>query len=148
MTRNLTVEYQGKGIHYVIGDIYPIQILEIKRLSDDNIFLKNLRRNLTSVEMKKTLHALEDAGVTDKRDVYLSCIIDTNWEIFKEVVRMIPDFKERFMEAGEEEGWFIERDKKRDIEKAKKSISRGYSAEDVAAIMDIPLALLELETLV
>ena len=139
MTRNLTVEYQGKGIHYVIGDIYPIQILEIKRLSDDNIFLKNLRRNLTSVEMKKTLHALEDAGVTDKRDVYLACIIDINWEIFREVMSMIPELKERFLETAEQDGWL----KERDIEKAKKFISRGYFVEDVADIMDIPLDMLE-----
>ena len=141
--RSLKIQDKGKGIHYITGDIYPVQILETKKLSDDNLFLKNLRSDLTTVEMKKLLQALEEAGVVNKRDIYLACIIDTNWEIFREVMRMIPELKERFLETAEQDGWLDERDRGRDIEKAKKLIQRGYSVEDVAEAMELPLDMLK-----
>ena len=115
--RGLTVQNKGKGIYYILGDIYPVQILETKKLSDDNLFLKNLRGDLTAVEMKNLLQALEEAGVKDKRDTYLACIIDTNWEIFREVVKMIPELKERFLETAEQDGWLSDRDRERDRER-------------------------------
>ena len=67
--------------------------------------------------MRELLHALNDVGVTDKRDIYLACIIESNWEIFRKVMKMIPELKERFLEAGEEDGWFSERDMKRDMKR-------------------------------
>ena len=128
--RCLKVQDRGNGIHYIIGDIYPAQILETKKLSDDNLFLKNLRSNLTNTEMKKTLQALEKAGIVDKRDVYLACIIESNWEIFREVMKMIPELKERFLETAEEDGWLDEWGRKRDIERARE-IARGLKQDNV-----------------
>ena len=137
--RGLRVQGQGNGIHYILGDIYPVQILKTNNLSDDNLFLKNLRSNLTTIEMKKTLQALENAGVADKRDAYLACIIKSNWEIFREVINMMPELKERFLETAEQDGWLRDRD----LEKAKKLIMRGYSVEDVAEAMELPVEMLK-----
>jgi hypothetical protein len=137
--RSLQIEYQGNGIFYVVGDIYPVQIVETKKLSDNNLFLKNLRNNLTVVEMKTILHALEDAGVTDKRDAYLTCIIESNLDIFREVSQMSPEFKTRFLEIAEEDGWL----KERDIEKLKKVaiyfLRLGRPVEEVAEATELPL---------
>ena len=128
--RNLQVLDNGNGIHHIMGDIYPVQILETKKLSDDNLFLKNLRNNLTITEMKKTLQALGDAGVVDRRDSYLACLIDTNYKIFEEVITMVPDFKERFLESGERHGWFTDRDRKKSMEKVLE-IARGLKEDNV-----------------
>ena len=137
--RGLKVQDQGNGIHYIVGDIYPVQILETKKLSDDNLFLKNLRNNLTNTEMRNTLQALEKAGVVDKRDVYLACIIDSNLEVFREVMNVVPEFKERFLEMAEEDGWLEDWGKKRDIEKAREMLSDGEPAEKVSKWMKLPL---------
>ena len=137
--RNIQVQDRGNGIHYVIGDIYPVQILETKKLSDDNLFLKNLRSNLTNVEMKKMLQALEEAGVVDKRDVYLACIIDSNLEVFREVMNMVPELKERFLEMAEEDGWLDERDIEKAKAMAKKLLRFGDSVEKVAEVTELPL---------
>ena len=137
--RKLQIQDRGNGIYYVIGDIYPVQILETKKLSAENLFLRNLRGNLTTTEMKKTLQALEEAGVVDKRDAYLACIIDTNWEIFREVMKMIPELKERFLETAEKDGWLDERDRMRDIERAREMLSDGEAVEKVSKWMKIPL---------
>ena len=141
--RGLKVQDQGNGIHYIIGDIYPVQILETKKLSDDNLFLKNLRNNLTGAEMKQTHQALDEAGVVDKRDVYLACIIDSNLEVFREVMNVVPEFKERFLEMAEEDGWLVDRD----IEKAK-TIARnflrfGRPIEEVAVATELPIEMVK-----
>ena len=60
--RGLEVEDKGNGIHYVVGEVYPVQILETKALSRNNLFSRNLRSNLTPVELQETLQALEKLG--------------------------------------------------------------------------------------
>ena len=116
-----------------------VQILETKKLSDDNLFLKNLRSDLTAVEMKNLLRALEKVGVVDKRDIYLACIIDTNLDVFRKVMKMVPEFKERFLEIAEQDGWLTDRDRGRDIEKAKKMLRDGEPIEKVSNWMELPL---------
>jgi len=128
--RGLVVADMGDGIHYVRGEIYPVQILETKALSRNNLFLKNLRSNLTPAELQETLRALEEAGVMDKRDAYLECIVKANWDAFREVVNMSESLKELFLETAEEDGWLDDwgnrKVKNRDIE-----IARGLKADNV-----------------
>ena len=132
--RGLRVENKGNGIHYVVGDAFPVQILETKKLSKNNIFLRNLRSNLTQAELQETLQALEKAGVTDKRDAYLECLVRANWNTFREVIRMMPEFKEIFLETAEEDGWLEERDRKIARETARETareIARGLKQDNI-----------------
>jgi len=101
--------------------------------------------------MKQTLQALDEAGVVDKRDVYLACIIDSNLEVFREVMNVVPEFKERFLEMAEEDGWLVERDIKRDRQRdiqrdiqSAKTIARnflrlGRPIEEVAEATELPI---------
>lgn len=141
--RKLQVHDRGNGIHYVMNDVFPFQILETKELSDDNLFTKNLRSNLTNSEMKKLLSALKDSGVTDKRDAYLACIMEANFDIFREVMNMVPELKERFMAAAEEDGWLEEQNMKILLERAKNMLSDGESPERVAKWMMLPIEKVE-----
>ena len=148
-SRSLKVQDKGNGIHYVIGDIYPVQLLETKKLSENNLFLKNLRSNLTTVDMQKTLQALKEAGVVDKRDTYLECLIKTNPGAFREVVKMSEAIREIFLKAGEEDGWLDDWSKKkikdRDIE-----IARGFKQDNIplsVIVKNTGLSLQEVEAL-
>ena len=105
--------------------------------------IKNLRSNLTTAEMKKTLQALEEAGVADKRDSYLACIIKSNLDVFREVINMIPELKERFLEMAEQDGWLDEWGKKR-VNQELKEVARGfkrknYPLTDISEITGLPL---------
>ena len=73
------------------------------------------------------------------RDSYLAYIIETNLEIFREVIKVSPEFKKRFWEIADEDGWFVERD----IEKAKRFLMLGIPAEKVAEAMELPIEMLE-----
>ena len=149
--RGLKVEERYQGIYYVVDEIFPTQIVETKKLSDDNLFLQSLRSNLNNTEMKKILHALKDAGITDRRDAYLACIIKANWNNFLEVVTMTDDMKDMFLEAAEERGWLSEWVNKRNEkhateyakEIAKTLLSFGDPIEKVALVTKLPIEIVE-----
>ena len=143
--RGLEVQKKGDGIHYVIGDIYPVQILETKALSQNNLFLRNLRSNLTPLELRETLQALEKAGVMDRRDAYLECITKANWKTFREVIEMSQSFKELFLETAEEDGWLDEWGKKKI-----KEVAKGLKVDNVPVeiiVKHTKLTLQEVEAL-
>ena len=129
--RGLAVVDKGNGIHY-IEDAFPVQILETKKLK--NIFLRNLRSNLTPIELKETLQALEKAGVTNKRDVYLERLLSANWNTFREVINMMPALKELFLATAEEDGWLEEWGQKREIKKARE-IAKGLKQDNAPLSM-------------
>jgi len=133
--RNFTVEDKGDGLHYIHGDVFPIQILVCRK--NDNIILKNLHDKLTPTEVYETIHAFETLRPGEK-NVYVEKIIQANWSAYKEASKMYPTLKERFLEV-DKEGWFDERDRGRDIEKAKKMLRLDIPAEKVAEAMELPI---------
>jgi len=133
--RKFAVDNEVDGLFHVQGDVFPVQILVSKK--DDNIILRNLHDDLTPTEVFETINAFEKLRPGEK-NVYVERIILANWNAYKEASKMYPTLKERFLEV-EKEGWLDEWGRKRDIEKAKKLILRGYSVEDVADAMEPPL---------
>lgn len=80
-------EFGDPGICYVKGDDFPVQIIESRLLSEtENVFLKNLRSELTEKDMLTMLIAYNKYGQLNKTDVYLNRIIEANPETFKEVI--------------------------------------------------------------
>ena len=149
--RGLRVNDLGNGIYYVNGEVVPIQILESKRLSpDSNLFLRNLRSNLSADDMLKTLRLYNAYKPIDDRMVYLDRLIKANIDVFKEVKQM-GALKELFMQTAEESGWLeqdrvlyrtqgITQGRIQGIEEvAKAMLTRGYSAEEVAETTKLPL---------
>jgi len=135
--RGLTVQDQGNGVHYVLGDVYPMQIIETKKLSKDNLFLKNIRTNLNLSEMQETILALNAAGVS-KRDIYFEGIVNANPDTFREVMNMNDEIMEIIFEVAEKTGRL---DKIRQTDKeeiAKKMLSRGTLVEIVAEDTGLP----------
>jgi len=86
--RHLTIQYIGDGIHYIKGDIFPIQILESKKLSSENLILKHLRSDLNAIELRETLQSYTELAPIDAKCAYLNGLIQANPKIFVEVMKM------------------------------------------------------------
>jgi len=104
--RGFKLRNLGDGIYYVDGDIVPIQILESKNLSpESNIFLRNLRSNLSTNEMFKTLQSYKEYKTLDDKNMYLDRLVKANADVFWEVMDMGESLKEIFLEGAEKYGW-------------------------------------------
>ena len=143
--RKLRLQKQGNGIYYLDGDVVPIQILESKNLSEDeNLFLRNLRSNLSSEDMAKTLQSYRERKPLDDKNVFLDRLVKANPKAFNEAMNMFTEgVREIFMEGAEEYGWLDARlnDRLEEERKtmAKKMLLRGISIEDVVEYTGLPV---------
>ena len=104
--RGYKIRNIGNGIHYIDGDVVPVQILESKRLfPDDNLFLHNLRSNLSSNDMLVTLQSYKAQKQLDDKAAYLDRLIKANPLAYKEAMEM-GALKDIFLETATEKGWF------------------------------------------
>jgi len=144
--RGFEVTYTEDGICYVKGDTFDVQILESKLLSEEkNLFIKNLRSNLNVAEAQRTLDAYKEIKDFESKNVYINRLARANPAVFKEMMELSDTaIKDMVVVAlAEDMGLLDEHDRKRDIEKARKLIARGYSVKDVAEAMEIPLEIVE-----
>jgi hypothetical protein len=139
--RGCTVQDFDNGIYYVQGADFPIQILESKNLSEDeNLFLRNLRSNLSGTDMQKTLKLYKERKPLDDKNVFLDRIVKANPNAFKEAMNMFTEgVREIFMEGAEQYGWLDNRTTQDKMKIAKKLLLRGLSIEDVAEDTELPV---------
>ena len=77
--RGYRVTEHFEGIYYVEGDLFPIQVIENKKLSaQDNIWLRNLRSNLNSEDINEIFKRFYEQGDKDGKNAYISKIIEAN----------------------------------------------------------------------
>jgi hypothetical protein len=144
--RGMTVQNSESGIYLITGDIVPIQILESKSLSEDeNLFLRNLRSNLSGADIQKTLESYKERKPLDKKNVFLDRLIKANPKAFEEVIDVFHDEEVRAMyfEGAKKRGWLdsyfndvaIENSK----EIATKMLMRGYPPEEVIETTELPV---------
>jgi len=143
------VEDTGSGIHYVQGDIVPIQILESKKLhEDENLFLRNLRSNLNKDDMYKTVKIYKERKPINNKNVFLDRVVKANPNAFKEALTMFTEnTREIIMEAIEEngwlEGWLAKLDSRMEIENSKKIARRmfllGDSPDKISEATELPI---------
>jgi hypothetical protein len=121
---NQTIEAKGDGIYYITGEKFPVQILENKKLSKENLFLRNLRSNLTAEDAAATTQAYAKLKIVEPKNAYLDGIIKANPSAFKEAMLMSAEAKEIIMTTAEEIGWLqeymLKTIKARDLETARK----------------------------
>ena len=138
--RGLTLEETESGIYYIYGDIFPIQLLESKKLpQEDNLFLRNLRSNLNAVDMAKTLTVYKQQRQLDSKSVYLDRLIQANYNSYKEAGKMSEETITLILADAEEKGWLKNRDNEKAKGIAKRMLLLGDSAERVAAVTELPL---------
>jgi hypothetical protein len=145
--RKLTVQDVGGGICQIIGDIFPVQILESKKLPQaENIFLRNLRSGLSAKDMHATLQSFGKQKPPDDKNAYLDRLINANLEAFKETMNM-GIVKDTFLEVATENGWLDDRlDTRADaraVEIAKKFLLLGDSVDKVSEGTGLPIEVVE-----
>ncbi len=99
-SRHLTVTKKAKGIYYLIGDEFPIQIIITKELTkEENFWLQNLRNDLKpDSEIQDILEKYENK----KQDLYyqavMNLIVRANREQMKEGAAMCDALNELLYE--------------------------------------------------
>jgi len=151
--RGYTVEEKRPGIYIIRGDILPIQIIDNRKLSEEeNIWLKDLDNKLELPEMRKITTEIQNLG-KDKAariQAYLDVIARANREVLEEVIRM-SDCSLALEKVFEEVGWIAKweaRGEARGIavgeekgrQEEKKNIinllKSGKSAEEIIQLME------------
>ena len=70
--KGLKITQPDQGIHQIQGELIPIQILESKKLSEEeNIFLHSLRSNIGAKKVYKSISAYEKHRPLNKNNAYL-----------------------------------------------------------------------------
>jgi hypothetical protein len=133
--RGLPVDEAHRGIYYVSGEAFPVQIIEGKRLAvKENVFLKHLRSGLTQKDIKNVFDAYAKHRTMEKVNVYLNRLFSANTKVVEEVMSMygMSDelreiFREYMVDSGMMSGY------------AQKMIDKGYALEEVADNLEMPL---------
>jgi len=138
--RSVKVQDIGSGIYYIRGESFNIQLIESKRLSEENLLLRNLRSGLSADEVKSTFWAYEKKRPIDKRSIYLSRLIKANPVAFEEAYSMVTEETVDIIlgvieRSGQLEKRLIE-DRKRT---AKNMLSLGMSVENIARATELPI---------
>ena len=146
--RNFIIRDMGGGVYYIDGDIVLIQILESKRMTnEENIFLRNLRSNIPINDMSKTIESYKKIRPLDKRAVYLDRLLSANALIYEEAKMMFEENINVIIRVAEERGIMQKRDKLKIDEVKKQSaikmLLRGFSKDDVIEILELPLEVVE-----
>jgi len=104
------VEKNSPGIYTVKGDVFAIQIIDVRHLSDnENLWLKNLRGKLGPKAINKVIAELEKQDKTVSLGAYMDVVNRANSGSFKEVLEMrAPTFKQMLMDTEIGAGWIKE----------------------------------------
>lgn len=96
--RKMAIEKYDKGIYYIYGDIFPIQLILTSELSEDtNLWLRNLTNDLDSNKtIEKLANEYEKHDTDELYKSVMNIIIRANKERFKEAKDMCEALRELF----------------------------------------------------
>jgi hypothetical protein len=120
-----------RGIYHVSGDILPVQIIESKRLTeDDNLWLRDLRGGLDAERLRKVIETGKGMPKGSPVAAYMHMVLKANPQGLREVMKMSDTALEAiFEEFGLTEKWIergIEQGIERGIEQGiEQGIERG-----------------------
>jgi hypothetical protein len=152
--RRYTVEEKWPGVYIIRGDILPIQIIDSRKLfEDENIWLRDLDNRLGVFEMRRITAEAFRQGKVKRIKTYLDVVTKANMKSLQEVVRMsdgVLTLDKIFEEAGlvaiweargEARGKAIGEargeargEKKKAMEIAKNLLDNGFSVEQTAKL--------------
>jgi hypothetical protein len=142
--RGYTVEEKQPGIYLVKGDILPIQVIDSRKLSEDeNIWLRDLSNKLDMPELQRIAAEIRRQGKANvaRLKAYLDAITRANLKSLREVMRMsdsVLTLDEIFEEAGLIAKWeargIAEGHAEKTLEIARKMKAMGDSVEKIQAI--------------
>jgi hypothetical protein len=83
---NMLVTEKSTGIYHVASNMFPVQIIESKKLTEqENIWLSNLKRGISAVSMKNLIELKRKEYQNITLAAYIYAIIQANPESIKEM---------------------------------------------------------------
>ena len=143
--RGFEITETNPGIYYIEGDTFPAQIIESKKLSAaENVFLKNLRSNLTRKDMEDVFEAYRKYDSLEKVKIYLNRIFDANKSVMEEVLTVFSAEVEDIIYRHIEKNGTVDRIARENQEKAKretalKMLQDGISPDKIAHYVQMPI---------
>ena len=139
--RGYTVEKTSPGIYRVSGDYIPIQIIESKKLSEDeNLWLKSLRNDLEAHSMDAILKQGKKQGPEESLDAYMDVILRANERTYTEVGKMWQKKVAEFIERNDMWPAFAkEQFEQRELEIARNALAEGAKPEFVQKITGLDI---------
>ncbi|GHV77391.1 hypothetical protein AGMMS49942_22120 [Spirochaetia bacterium] len=155
------VTQKNPGIYQVTGSLFPIQIIETKRLSEDeNMWLKDLHKGLEPRTLGKILQASHAYSNSDHIKAYLDAILKANYDAMEAIkmnetrkfyealerMGVVAEFEARGIEKGIEKG--REEGREEGIEKGLRLTATnlkktGMPLKQIADVTGLPVAELE-----
>lgn len=134
--RNYQIEHVEKGICYIRGDFFPIQIVLTKELTDEeNLWLHNLDDDIQEKEVIERL-LVEYQGHSQEKlySSIMNIITNANAERFKEVTGMCEALERIYLEVNGER---LARERKEELDKAVAEAVAKTRAEQAAYIKEL-----------
>ena len=145
--RSLTVREMESGIYYIEGEAFPVQIIESKRLNpEENLFIRNLRSNLTPEDISMTAEAYKQLKPLENKNAYFDRLIQANLKSLEEAMNMSEAAMDIFLKVAQKDDWLdrklAQRDAARELERltaiAQKMLSRGHHINEIAEVTELP----------
>jgi hypothetical protein len=151
VTRGYTVEEASPGIYLVSGDYLPIQIIESRKLSDqENLWLKSLTKGLQASSLDSILEEVQKRGNKAQLGAYLTMLFRANRKELSEGINMarnrLPTLEEVFDEVGLTPR-MIERGRIKGLEQGLETAARNALAEGASIEFVNKITGLDIETL-
>ena len=138
--RDLGVDEICRGIYNIDGEPFPVQIILSKQLSaKENVFLKNLRSELTRKDMVRIVEAYRKYGSPGRKNAYFDRVFGANKTVLREVLAMETVWDEVISEYLKESGKGDELVEDYKRETALEMISRGFEFDEIAEILKVPV---------
>jgi hypothetical protein len=150
-TRGYKVEEKWPGIYIIRGDILPIQIIDSRRLSDnENIWLKNLDNRLEASGIRRITDKIYEQGKAARIKAYLNVITEANKENLLEALNMSETaltLEDVFEKAGLLARWEARGEvrgeargeEKKASEIARNMLKNGFSVEQTASLSGLEI---------
>ena len=147
--RNYQVEETSPGIYTIRGDILPMQIINCRRLpQDENLWLKDLDNRLAIMELRRVFAAANNPGRRAQLHAYLDAIIRANRTSLQELMKMSKTeltLDQIFEEAGLTAKWEARGEakgearagKRKAIAIAQNMVNQGYPIEAIVAATEL-----------
>ena len=165
-TLGYAVQERHPGVFVVTGAMMPIQIIDIRKLSEEeNLWLQNLNRNLSGERLRWIHNMKRECGMRLNLGAYLHAVFTANQETLKELLskeeyRMLTaemcktleeiGWGEKWRQEGRQEG--LQKGLQKGLQEgfeegrlkdARAMFAEGDSLEKIARITEIPLETLK-----
>ena len=132
------VTEQASGVYYVTGSLFPIQILNINKLSKaENMLLKGLSADVGVDDMEEIFRVQNKLKEKIRLDAYINVIAEANPDVMMEVSK-VSKTKITWEQILIESGIAEKVEMKKGFEVAKSMLEYGDSIEKISSVTKIP----------